>query len=347
MTLLAMNDELEFTGERFVPGAAGEIWYEHWHRYLFAAPLVAGRDVLDIACGEGYGSALLARSAARVTGVDIAPDAIAHACARYASRANLQFREADCATLPFAPASFDIVVSFETIEHVAAQEAFVDEVRRVLRNDGLFVLSSPNKVEYADKRGVVNAFHLRELYRDELSALLAPRFAHAAWYGQRPGFFSVVWPEAGSATAEIFEVTEAAADAPAPGHARPLYFIVVAGNSAETLARVAPRLSVLADRDERVYRDYETVTRAVDAIQKETGVLAREAVALKERLTAVQREAAAAAATRATDAAERMRLVAEVERQRHEIARRASLRWWATLPLRRLWRALRRLPPGG
>ncbi len=342
-----MNDELEFTGERFVPGVAGEIWYEHWHRYLFAAPLVAGRDVLDIACGEGYGSALLARSAARVIGADIAPGAIAHARARYASRANLEFREADCAALPFPTASFDIVVSFETIEHVAAQDAFLDEVRRVLRDDGLFVLSSPNKIEYADKRGVVNAFHRRELYRGELAALLAPRFTQAAWYGQRPGFFSVVWPEAGSATAEIFEVAEASADAPVPGHARPLYFIVVAGNSAAAVARVAPRLSVLADRDERVYRDYENVTRAVDAIQKEHAVLARDAAALEGRLTEALREAGAAAAARASDAAERMRLSAEVERQQREIARRASLRWWAGLPLRRLWRALRGSNPSG
>ena len=342
-----MNDELEFTGERFVPGTAGEIWYEHWHRYLFAAPLVAGREVLDVACGEGYGSALLARSAARVTGADIAPDAISHARARYASQANLEFREADCAALPFADASFDVVVSFETIEHVAAQDAFLDEVRRVLRGNGLFVLSSPNKLEYADKRDVVNAFHLRELYRDELSALLARRFTHSAWYGQRPGFFSVVWPEAGPATAEIFEVSEASADAPARGHARPLYFIVVASNRAESVARIAPRLSVLADRDERVYRDYENVTRAVGSVQKQSSALAHEAAALNERLAASMREADIAAAARTTDAAERMRLLAEIERQQHELARRAGLRWWLALPLRRLWRALRRISPGG
>jgi SAM-dependent methyltransferase len=342
-----MNDELEFTGERFVPGAAGEIWYEHWHRYLFAAPLCAGRDVLDIACGEGYGSALLARSAARVTGADIAADAIAHARARYASQTNLEFREADCAALPFADASFDVVVSFETIEHIAAQEAFLDEVRRVLRNDGLFVLSSPNKVEYADKRGVVNAFHVRELYRDELSTLLAPRFAHAAWYGQRPGFFSVVWPEAGPTGAEIFEVSATSADTPVPGHTRPLYFIVIASNHAESVARVTPRLSVLADRDERMYRDYENVTRAVDAIQKQSSTLVQEAAALNERLTASLQEAGIIAAARATDVAERTRLTAEIERQQHELARRASLRWWLMLPLRRVWRALRGLPPGG
>jgi ubiquinone/menaquinone biosynthesis C-methylase UbiE len=264
-----MNDELEWTGERFVPGAAGEIWYEHWHRYLFASPLVAGREVLDVACGEGYGSALLARSAKHVTGVDVASDVIAHAGARYASQPNLTFREADCIALPFADHSFDAVVSFETIEHVAAQEAFLSEVRRVLRGDGLFILSCPNKVEYADKHAVVNAFHVRELYRDELAALLAPSFQHSTWYGQRPSFFSVLWPESGPSTGEIFEVSEPLADTPISGHARPLYFIVVASSNAGSVASVAPRLSVLADRDERLYSDYENVTRAVDVVQEQ------------------------------------------------------------------------------
>jgi len=264
-----MNDDLESPGERFVPGAAGEIWYEHWHRYLFASGLVAGREVLDVACGEGYGSALLARSARHVTGVDVASHVIARARESYASQPNVEFREADCTALPFAEGSFDAVVSFETIEHVAAQEAFLDEVRRVLRSDGLFILSCPNKVEYTDKNSVVNAFHVRELYRDELSALLAPRFQHSAWYGQRPSFYSVLWPESGTATAEIFEVSESQADTPVPGHARPLYFIVIASRNANSLASVAPRLSVLSDRDERVYGDYQNVTRAVDAIQKQ------------------------------------------------------------------------------
>ena len=110
-----MSDTLEFTGERFIPGAPGEIWYEHWHRYHFAAPIVAGREVLDIACGAGYGSALLARGAARVTGADISQAAIDHARDRYASVPGLEFRQADCAALPFPDATFDAVVSFETV----------------------------------------------------------------------------------------------------------------------------------------------------------------------------------------------------------------------------------------
>jgi SAM-dependent methyltransferase len=198
----------------------------------------------------------------------VASDVIARARERYGSQGNLAFREADCTALPFAESSFDAVVSFETIEHVAAQETFLNEVRRVLRRDGLFILSCPNKVEYTDKRSVVNAFHVRELYRDELSALLAPRFQHSAWYGQRPSFYSVLWPESATATAEIFEVSEALADTPVLGHARPLYFIVIASSNADSVANVAPRLSVLADRDEHLYRDYENVTRAVDVVQK-------------------------------------------------------------------------------
>jgi SAM-dependent methyltransferase len=336
-----MNDELPFTGERFIPGAAGEIWYEHWHRYHFVAPLVVGRTVLDIACGEGYGSALIARHAAQVTGADISPTAIAHALERYAGAANLDFREADCAALPFADASFDVVVSFETLEHIAAQEAFLDEIRRVLRPDGLVVISCPNKAEYSDKRDHVNEFHIRELYRDELASLVGARFPHAAWYGQRPGFFSVVWPERSPAGAEIFELSEAAADMPSAGHTRPLYFIVVASGSAEAIAALAPRLSVLADRDEWVYRDYEKVTRAYGAGQKfESKLVAelrRELVATQEgRVADVEQRDTVIAAGCAT----RDRLI-------EELSRRASFRWWLSLPLRRLMRVLKGLPPGG
>lgn len=333
---------LEFTGERFIPGTAGEIWHEHWHRYLFAAPLVAGRDVLDVACGEGYGSALLARRARHVTGADIAEAAVLHARARYAAAANLAFRRADCAALPFADASFDAVVSFETLEHIAAQEPFVDEIRRVLRPEGLLILSCPNKAEYSDRPGTTNAFHVRELYRAELAALLARRFAHTAWYGQRPSFYSVVWPEAGAATGEIFEVSEAEPDAPAPGHRRPLYFIVVASASAAQVAAVGPRLSVLADRDEWVRHDYEKVIRDLEATHARAAGLGRELEAWQARHAEAVRERAA---LQAATAAEQARLAGELGAQQHEIARRASLRWWLALPLRRLRLALTGRPP--
>ena len=85
------SEALPFTGERFVPGVQGEIWIEHWHRYHFARRFIAGKRVLDVACGEGYGAALLAREAAQVTGVDIFEPAIDHARRAYGERANLAF----------------------------------------------------------------------------------------------------------------------------------------------------------------------------------------------------------------------------------------------------------------
>jgi SAM-dependent methyltransferase len=339
---IAMSDELVFTGERFVPGSAGEIWYEHWHRYHFVAPMVAGREVLDIACGEGYGSALLARHATRVTGADIAPAAIAHARSRYADRSNLAFQEADCAALPFADSSFDVVVSFETIEHLAAQEAFLDEIRRVLRPGGFVVLSCPNKIEYTDKRGYTNEFHVRELYRAELAALVAPRFPQSAWYGQRPGFFSVVWPEQGPAQAEIFEVSEASAADPSSGHTRPLYFIVVAGRGPETLTAAPTRLSVLGDRDEWVYRDYANVTRAFASMQKDDAALRKELEAAREDAIRARNTPDSATTAAVTQCAA---LSAEVAAQRAEISRRASFSWWLRLPLRRLVNAIKGIDP--
>ena len=337
-----MSQELEFTGERFIPGTAGEIWHEHWHRYHFAAPLVAGQDVLDVACGEGYGSALLAARARSVIGADIAPGAVEHARSRYAAIPNLEFRQADCAALPFAAASFDAVVSFETIEHILTQAPFLDEIRRVLRPDGFLILSCPNKTEYSDRRGVTNEFHVRELYRAELAALLAPRFAQVLWYGQRQSFYSVLWPEQGTAQGEIFEVSEGSAAAPSPGHARPLYFVVLASASAVRLAAITPRLSVLADRDEWVHADYEKVMRDLIATHARANDLDRElAVARQQRAEALGRHTA----LEASAAAEQASLAAEIERRQHEVARRASLSWWLALPLRRVWLKLTGKPP--
>lgn len=273
---------LPFTGERFVPGVAGEIWYEHWHRYHFAVPLVAGKVVLDVACGAGYGSALLARQARSVHGVDISAQALAHATATYAGAAgNLQFVAADCGSLPFGDGSFDVVVSFETIEHIAGQERFLDEIARVLRPAGVLVLSSPNRPEYSGVHGTANPFHVRELDRDELAALLAPRFPHAAWLGQHVSFFSVLAPEARPADGEILEVQERAPLAARTGRARPLYYVVLAGRDAATIAALPHRLSVLADADDWVKRDYGKVTRQLHAAHERGNALEREVASLQ------------------------------------------------------------------
>ncbi len=188
-----MAEKLEFSGERFTPECEREIWYEHIHRYAFAALWCKNARVLDAACGEGYGSALLARNAASVTGVDISPEAVLHASQRYSGQDRLDFRVADCTGLPFDSDQFDIVVSFETLEHLRQQGAMISEFRRVLCPGGFLILSSPDKAVYSEQRGFANEYHVRELYREELEKLITGEFPVHRLLGQKLMFHSAIW----------------------------------------------------------------------------------------------------------------------------------------------------------
>ena len=162
---------MEFTGERFIPEVHGNIELEHLHRYLLACKTVAGKTALDIASGEGYGSAMLARTAHKVIGVDISQEAVSHAQAKYIAK-NLEFRLGSCSKIPLDDASVDVVVSFETIEHHNEHEAMMKEIKRVLRPGGVLVISSPDKLEYSEKPGYSNPHHVKELSRGEFKKLL-------------------------------------------------------------------------------------------------------------------------------------------------------------------------------
>ena len=180
-----MTTDLEFTGERYVPELGGEIRLEHVHRYAFCRPYVKGKVVVDAACGEGYGTAMLASYAARVVGIDISDQAIQHASSRYGALGNIEFRAADVAKPGLPTASVDVVVSFETIEHLHAQEQMLAEFARILKPEGLLILSSPDKKTYSDDTGYRNEFHVKELYRDQLSTLIDRHFKRHALLGQR------------------------------------------------------------------------------------------------------------------------------------------------------------------
>jgi ubiquinone/menaquinone biosynthesis C-methylase UbiE len=139
---------LDFTGERFVPEARGNIELEHLHRYLQACEIAAGKVVLDIASGEGYGSAMLANRAGRVFGVDNSLEAVEHARNRY-KKENLEFMAGHCAAIPLPDKSVDLVVSFETIEHHDKHHQMMREIKRVLRPAGALLISSPDKRWYS------------------------------------------------------------------------------------------------------------------------------------------------------------------------------------------------------
>jgi 2-polyprenyl-3-methyl-5-hydroxy-6-metoxy-1,4-benzoquinol methylase len=153
----------------------------HLKRYEFARPLCSGKDVLDAACGVGYGTAYLAESARRAVGVDVDGDAIAYARERYA-RANVEFVQQDLAELDFPDASFDVVCSFETIEHLGGPEAFLAHAARLLRPEGVFVVSTPRAEETTSTPE--NPFHTVELSLADFEALLGRFFGAVEIYGQ-------------------------------------------------------------------------------------------------------------------------------------------------------------------
>ena len=140
-----VSSDETFTGERAMPLAANmdkAIMQEHWARYTKIVPLSKGKRVLDIACGAGYGSNLLAQSAQSVMGGDISLETITY-CKKYYQKPNLKFGVMDIRNLPFADHCFDLVVSFETLEHIVEGDLFLKEICRILSNDGTLAISTP------------------------------------------------------------------------------------------------------------------------------------------------------------------------------------------------------------
>jgi SAM-dependent methyltransferase len=163
---------LPLTGERTVPGIESEnYWFRrHEAAYEFAAPLVAGCTVLEVGCGEGYGTAMLAGCAERILGVDYDALSTAHAAATYPTA---RFARANLAALPIPSESVDVVVTLQVIEHVWDHAGFVRECVRVLRRGGLLFVTTPNRLTFSpglDKP--VNPFHTKEFTAAELLDLL-------------------------------------------------------------------------------------------------------------------------------------------------------------------------------
>lgn len=184
---------LEWTGERFVPWVEGaQIHYEHIHRYTFVSQFAKGKKVLDLACGEGYGSKLLSNVAENVVGLDIDPLALEHAHIKYNIK-NLDFIRGSILEIPIKKKKFDVIVCFEGIEHIEEHEKFLSEVKQLMTEDGVFIVSSPNKKTYSDETGFKNPFHKKEMYLNEFKDLLGKYFKKTILLGQKVYGISNIW----------------------------------------------------------------------------------------------------------------------------------------------------------
>jgi len=194
------KDTLRQDGERFLPWTAEPmINYEHLHRYGFAKEFVEGKKVLDLACGEGYGSAILAEKAEEVIGIDINEVVIKHACTKYV-KDNLKFMKSSMTEVAIEENKlFDVIICFEALEHIEEQNKAIAEVKRLLKDGGIFIVSMPNKYIYSDLSNCKNPWHKKELYFDEFKGLLKSNFNHAVFYGQKVFPASNIFPILGVA----------------------------------------------------------------------------------------------------------------------------------------------------
>lgn len=161
-------------------------WGEHIHRYNVVLNNIKGNEkILDIACGNGFGSKMLAiKSKGQVVGGDLSNDAIDN-CSEKWKRKNLQFIQMDGTEIPFMDKEFDIVVSFETIEHTTKFNELIKEFNRVVKPNGIIYISTPNKLINSPKGIVINPFHTQEWYYDELKTIIGNHFKNFEFYAQK------------------------------------------------------------------------------------------------------------------------------------------------------------------
>lgn len=190
------NKHLEFTGERLVTGIKGDIVELHLHRYALALEFVRSKNVLDIASGEGYGSNLLSNIALSVIGVDVDEQAVKFSKSKY-NNSNLKFIVGKAENIPLENNSVDVIVSFETIEHHDKHIEMFLEFKRVLKSDGLLILSSPDKLNYTDIPKYKNQFHIKELYREDFKALVKDYFSEVITLYQTMAYVSIIVTEDG------------------------------------------------------------------------------------------------------------------------------------------------------
>lgn len=196
-----MKAKNNWTGERLETFITNETMLEHLHRYVMLADLIKEKTVLDIACGEGYGSNILSKKAKQIIAIDIDSTTIKKATIKY-KKENILFKTGSVECIECEDNSIDIIICFETIEHVNDHDKVISEFKRVLKTDGILVISTPDKLNYGEKTNFGNSFHKKELYENEFKKLISENFKSFAFYKQRSFPCSIIQLESS------FEINE-------------------------------------------------------------------------------------------------------------------------------------------
>jgi O-antigen biosynthesis protein len=326
---------IDWTGERCVPWAPDhQMIYEHMHRYSFAATFCAGKRVLDLASGEGYGSAILAAVASEVVGVDIDKASVDHSRLTYGTD-RVRFIEGSMLDRNLLTnESFDVVVCFEALEHVGDHGLLMEVILGALRTDGLVVISTPDRTVYTDLHGQNNPFHVHELDRREFRDLLGRYFKNVSLLTQEVATGSVMQAVDGGAGGELIRLSGVNDWMPQTDGAPPY---LVALSSDATLPPI-PSVSTLVDVDLLLARRPPALTQLQEQVARQDAQIER----LEGSVRALVEEGHAATAAHA----------AAVAQLTWEVGAIKATRGWRGLEqmrsryrqVRRLGRPLRRLP---
>lgn len=172
--------------ERVIPGISSNyMLQEELSKYKFATKFIKkNMKVIDLGCGTGYGTAYLHKKGCEIIGIDINKEAVKFAAKKYGGYAN--FSRASVDKTGYKDKEFDFAVSFEVIEHLKNPKKFLKEVKRILKKNSYFVLSTPNTVIYSPGSKYHSIYHEKEFDYLELKKLLKSEFDKVSIFGQFP-----------------------------------------------------------------------------------------------------------------------------------------------------------------
>lgn len=173
---------IQKTGERVVPGEVHSeeeylMFLRHVIAYEFALTKLGSEDnLLEVGCGEGYGTKMISNKVKKIVGLDVDKNLIVYAAEKYSSE-NCIYQYYDGKKIPFDNNTFDAAISFQVIEHIDDDRNYISEVNRVLKPSGIFILTTPNRLtRLKDGQKPYNKFHIREYSPQQLNHLLRNDF---------------------------------------------------------------------------------------------------------------------------------------------------------------------------
>jgi O-antigen biosynthesis protein len=326
---MELDRRIEWTGERCVPWTDDtQVMYEHYHRYALARDFVAGKRVLDLASGEGYGAAMLAEAAAEVVGIDIDQPSVEHAQLNYGN-STLRFvvgSITDPAVLADT-GQFDVITCFEAIEHVEDHAGLMTLVRARLAPGGLLLISTPDTEVYSHEHQNNNEFHLRELTEREFGDLLKAEFANVAMFRQNVAVGSVITTSDAAEGSVSEHTARAHGETPSVEHGLPHTYLFAVASNAELPP--LPAAAVMLDPEQKlVQNNAEHVHALYEDSRAEVEQLKATIRNLEQLRQAEERDKLSALESVRDSRAERERLSGELHQALRTADRSAAIIEW-------------------